>query len=85
MTSRFDPARVVAVNTRFAVVALLTVAGACASAWAGVLGAVILIGLLVFDREDACDEADERSSSPSARPPSRRAPTHASTGRPDPR
>ncbi|MCU0674278.1 MAG: hypothetical protein MUE69_15950 [Myxococcota bacterium] len=56
MRPRPDPARVVAVNVRFAIVALL-VASTCVSRWVALLGALALVALLVVDREDR--EGDE--------------------------
>jgi len=55
VTPRPDPARVVAVNVRFAIVASLVVASTCVSRWLALLGAFGLVALLAFDREDRED------------------------------
>lgn len=55
MTPRPDPARVVAVKVRFAIVALLVVASTCVNRWLALVGAIGLVALLAFDREDRED------------------------------
>jgi hypothetical protein len=52
VTPRPEPARVVAVNVRFAIVALLVVASTCVSRWLALIGAIGLVALLACDREE---------------------------------